>query len=69
MNLATVLLSIPHCPLSLYPSPFPDLNLKRTSYCGDQRHILRDRGPSTTALLSLLGDGDKEIEIVDGEEK
>ncbi len=35
----------------------------------DQRHTVRDRRPCTTALPSLLGDGDKWIEIVYGEEK
>ncbi len=34
-----------------------------------QRHMLRDRRSSTAACLSLLGDGNKGIEIVYGEEK
>ncbi len=34
-----------------------------------QKHILRDRRPSTAALPSLLGGGNKGDELVSGEEK
>jgi hypothetical protein len=41
--------------------------IEQSAWGSDQRHILRDRRPSTTYLPSLLGDVDKGIEIVYGE--
>jgi hypothetical protein len=45
----------------------PSVEALQVIDCPSQRHILRDRRPRTTAS-SLLGDGDKIIEIVYGEE-